>query len=280
MLVNSNPIDVEAPDAASPPTVGPSIEVDEILSAAAAERQREAMEEELRAQSSALPEYAQHAMHDVPGAAPAESGARRRGDACSMDEWLSLRGWQLVDAAGAEVGTIGEVYSDEASQQPEWIGVDVDGVLGSKRVVAPVHGSFILDNKVSVPYSRELVLGSGAGEALITGDHERALYERYAIPYSRDLSPTGLPAGTGDETSEAVPEGAFLSEMPGSPMLVPESTVDLPLEPQPVLRFPVYVPTDGAPRRRIPVRPLLIGAGVTAASVAAMFATRRLMRRR
>src|SRR4029079_7263255 len=109
-----------------------------------------------------------------------------------LDELLAYQDRMLVDASGEEIGTIVEIYFDEASGQPEWIGVDACGVLGSQRVVAPVRGSYVLADVISVPYTQQQVIDSGAGEMLITVEREKQLYAHYGLPYSRGESPTGL----------------------------------------------------------------------------------------
>ncbi len=185
---------------------------------------REAMERDVHAQSKTLDPSALHEQHDIPAAAPtaATEAERIRGESLSVDELLAFRGRRLLDAEGSEIGEIAEVYYDEASLEPEWIGADVHGVLGARRIVAPVHGSYVLGDAISVPYDRDLVLACDANGFAITPRRERELYEHFALPYSVDRSPTGLVKGTGEVVVDTS-DGSFLSEaVEDAPFLVAE----------------------------------------------------------
>jgi hypothetical protein len=160
--------------------------------------QREAMERQLRSQSSALDPKALHGKHSVPGAAPtAVSEEKRvRGESLTEEQLLSYRGKPLLDADGDEIGPISCVYLDEATGTPKWLGAQVGSLMGSPRVVTPVFGSYIFREAISVPYSRKVILEAEVATAgAITPEQDSGLYLHFGIPLSTERSLSGLPAG-------------------------------------------------------------------------------------
>jgi hypothetical protein len=191
-------------DATSTPLMPPDQPVRPVLNEDDERRQRRDIEHELAGQAGNLDPSALHERHDIPGAAPTDlpENERTRGETLSLDELLACRGRRLVDANDDDIGNIDEIYYDEATGRPEWIGADVASALGSRRVVAPVRGSYVLDDRISVPYTRSQVMDSGAGEMVISVEREARLYAHYGLPYSRDASPTGLPRGMAASSPE------------------------------------------------------------------------------
>src|ERR1700687_1372072 len=102
--------------------------------------QREAMERQLRSQSSALDPKAGDGQHRGPGAAPTgvSEHERVRGESLTEEQLLSYRGKPLLDAHGEEIGPISCVYVDEVTGTPTWLGAQVGSLMGSQRVVVPV----------------------------------------------------------------------------------------------------------------------------------------------
>lgn len=188
-----------------------------ILDGEAQQRERETMEREIAEQARTLDASALHPRHAVPGALPAGDPAseRVRGETLPLADLMAHRGCRLVDASGDDIGEIVEIYFDEATERPEWIGADVPGALGVRRVVAPVWGSHVSSGHISVPYTRSQVMDSPAGNIVISAQREAALYEHYGLPYSRDVSSSGLPLGM--TASAESPERAARTRQPGAP---------------------------------------------------------------
>jgi hypothetical protein len=213
-------------DATSTDVAPPDLPVRPVLNEDDQRRQRAQMERELAGQADTLDESALHGRHDLPGAAPTDlpEDERTRGESLSLDELLGCRGRRLVDASGDDIGEVAEIYYDEATGRPEWVGADVSSALGARRVVAPLRGSYVLGDRISVPYTRAQVMDSAAGEMVISVEREARLYEQYGLPYSREDSPSGLPRGmSGDAPPAPRTEHAF-ERAPSTP---PE-TADAP----------------------------------------------------
>ncbi len=184
-------------DVAPAPFSGP-VEDSVVGSQEDQQRQRDTMERQLRSQSSALDPKAVHGEHTVAGAAPTAlpEQERVRGESLAEEQLLTYRGKPLVDADGEEIGPLSCVYLDEATGVPKWLGAQVGSLMGSKRVVAPVFGSYIFRDTISVPYSRKAVLDAEvATPDAITAEQDVNLYLHFGIPMSTEHSPTGLPAG-------------------------------------------------------------------------------------
>ena len=184
-------------DAATAPFGGP-VEDSVIGGEEEQQQQREAMEHQLHAQRSSLDQNAMHGEHSVPGAAPTgmPEQERIRGESLTEGELLTYRGKLLLDADGGEIGPISCVYLDEATGIPEWLGAQVGSLMGSQRVVAPVFGSYMFADTISVPYSRKVILGAEVATTdAITHEQDSGLYVHFGIPMSTARSSSGLPAG-------------------------------------------------------------------------------------
>jgi hypothetical protein len=107
----------------------------------------------------------------------------------------SWGGKLLVDSTGQPIGTITQVYNDDATGLPEWATTR----LGEATFVIPLQGAVEAAGHIRVAVHRDDVAKSPAvvDKAHITPDEEARLYQYYGIPYSPERSRSGLPAGEG-----------------------------------------------------------------------------------
>lgn len=70
-----------------------------------------------------------------------------------VQAWI---GHDAVDESGDKVGTIDEIYVDDATGQPEWLAVKT-GMFGSKLSFVPLQGATRKDDALCVPFSKDLV---------------------------------------------------------------------------------------------------------------------------
>src|SRR3712207_3098135 len=120
----------------------------------------------------------------------------------TMEQLGAVRGRGVYAADGDRIGDVEEIFYDEQTRRPEWIGIGT-GVLGTKRVLVPVEGASLREDGVYVPYPKDQVKDAPD----IDGDEiaqstEQALYAHYGLGYSEQRSDTGLPEG-----SPTVPRG-------------------------------------------------------------------------
>jgi len=74
----------------------------------------------------------------------------------TQDRLERLRGYPVCDRAGALIGHLEEVFYDNATQLPEWLGVAA-GFLGTRLVIVPVAGARAGADGLTVAYARGLV---------------------------------------------------------------------------------------------------------------------------
>jgi hypothetical protein len=74
----------------------------------------------------------------------------------TQDRLERLRGYPVCDRAGAAIGYLEEVFYDNATQLPEWLGV-ATGFLGTKLVIVPVAGARAGFDGLTIAYARRLV---------------------------------------------------------------------------------------------------------------------------
>jgi uncharacterized protein (TIGR02271 family) len=107
-----------------------------------------------------------------------------------------MRGRPVYDAAGDKIGTVDEVFYDEDTQQPEWLGIGT-GFFGMRRVLVPLSGAEQAEDGLRVPYSKDQVKDSPDIDSdEISQDTEQRLAQHYGVGYSEQRSNTGLPEGT------------------------------------------------------------------------------------
>ena len=113
----------------------------------------------------------------------------------TMERLSELRGTPVYSADTDKIGQVEEIFYDEQTNQPEWIGLG-SGFFGTKRVLVPVQGAEPREDGVYVPYSKEQVKGAPDIDGdEISQETEQSLYAHYGMEYSERRSDTGLPEG-------------------------------------------------------------------------------------
>ncbi|MFH8370064.1 PRC-barrel domain-containing protein [Streptomyces sp. NPDC018031] len=96
-----------------------------------------------------------------------------------------LIGRKAFDRAGARLGTVDEVYLDDATGEPEWAAVRTG--LFSRDVFVPLGPSEVVDDTLRVPYERGLIKDApdfGVGRHL-SPEQELQLYHHYGLDVNR-----------------------------------------------------------------------------------------------
>lgn len=106
-----------------------------------------------------------------------------------------MRGSPVYDSDGDKIGKVEEIFYDEQTRVPEWIGIGT-GFFGTKRVVVPVKGAGAHEDGLMVRYSKEHVKDSpDIDEEEISQRTEADLASYYGLGYSERHSDTGLTEG-------------------------------------------------------------------------------------
>ncbi len=113
----------------------------------------------------------------------------------SPEQARTWGGKLLVDPDGAAIGTVTQIYSDDATGLPEWATIR----LGEATVFLPLLDAVEVDGRVRVRAKRDDV---AKAPLVVSGDRiseqdEARLYGHYGIEYSPERSASGLPKGIG-----------------------------------------------------------------------------------
>jgi sporulation protein YlmC with PRC-barrel domain len=74
----------------------------------------------------------------------------------TLESLSQLRGADVYSADGARLGSVQEIYFDDETGDPEWVGLGA-GFLGTKRKVVPVEGLRTEGDHLKVPFTRDRV---------------------------------------------------------------------------------------------------------------------------
>src|SRR6476469_9816315 len=88
----------------------------------------------------------------------------------------------VVGSDGSEIGRVGQVYTDNDTQQPSWVTVKT-GWFGTNESFVPLSAATIEDGTIRVPYDKDMIKGApnnDAGEPLSETD-EQQLYAYYNL---------------------------------------------------------------------------------------------------
>jgi uncharacterized protein (TIGR02271 family) len=120
----------------------------------------------------------------------------------TLERLEQMRGATVYDSTGEKIGAVEEIYYDESTNQPEWLGIGT-GFFGTKRVLVPVQGSRSDADEVTIGYSADQVKDSPDIDSdEISVETERELYAYYGLEWSENRSDTGLPDGTSGSGAE------------------------------------------------------------------------------
>ena len=123
----------------------------------------------------------------------------------TMERVLEMRGAPVYSSDGEQIGEVEEIFLDNQTQKPEWIGIGT-GFMGTKRVLVPVEGGQADGDAFRVPYPKDQVKNAPDVDSdEISQDLEAELYSYYGLQYGEQRSDTGLPEGgapAGDMTDD------------------------------------------------------------------------------
>ena len=97
----------------------------------------------------------------------------------SMQQLQEARGLPVYASDGDKIGEVEEIFYDEQSGRPAWLGIGT-GFFGTKRVLVPVEGARLESDGFTVPYSKDHVKDSPDIDSdEISESTERQLYDYY-----------------------------------------------------------------------------------------------------
>ncbi|QKW06026.1 PRC and DUF2382 domain-containing protein [Streptomyces sp. NA04227] len=119
------------------------------------------------------------------------------------DSPQDLAGLNVVDADGGKVGSVQQIYRDDATNAPEWITVRT-GLFGMKETFVPLAGARRAEDAVQVPYTKDQIKDAPRMEAdgHLDPSEEEQLYRHYGLT-RRGNAGMGRGEGMGREETAA-----------------------------------------------------------------------------
>ena len=116
----------------------------------------------------------------------------------NVDELQSWHGRDLIDRDGDKIGSIGGVYLDDRTGQPEWLTVKT-GLFGMRESFVPTAKARPEGDTVRVPYTKSHVKDAPNVDAdgALSTDEESRLYRHYGLSDDQGTSDTGRQGVTG-----------------------------------------------------------------------------------
>ncbi|WP_018539184.1 PRC-barrel domain-containing protein [Streptomyces sp. MspMP-M5] len=104
----------------------------------------------------------------------------------------SLTGLRVVDAEGAKVGVVQQVYRDDATDEPEWITVRT-GLFGLRESFVPLAGARRAGDELHVPHSKGTMKTAPRidAEGHLGPSEEERLYRHYGLLRPGPAGPPG-----------------------------------------------------------------------------------------
>ena len=99
-------------------------------------------------------------------------------------------GGVVVDNDGSKIGSIGQVYLDDQTGQPEWITVKT-GMFGGGESFVPLREADVAGNDLRVPYDKDMVKGApriADADSHLSETEESELYRYYGVGGAGDDS--------------------------------------------------------------------------------------------
>ncbi|WP_199788197.1 PRC-barrel domain-containing protein [Streptomyces sp. MspMP-M5] len=110
----------------------------------------------------------------------------------------SLIGRKAFDRNGTKIGTVDEVYLDDATGEPEWAAVRTG--LFSRDAFVPLEPSKMVGDCLHIPYDRKLIKDApdfGVGRHL-SPEQELQLYHHYRLDISAPAAESAAPPADSD----------------------------------------------------------------------------------
>ena len=100
----------------------------------------------------------------------------------TQNDIARLNGADVYDTSGDKIGSVGQVYLDAQSGNPEWVTVKT-GLFGTKETFVPLRDATVTDDRITVAYAKDQVKDAPNIEADGPMSHteEDQLYTYYGL---------------------------------------------------------------------------------------------------
>jgi len=115
-------------------------------------------------------------------------------------------GYDVIDGSGNRIGTVDNVWVDDATSELEFIGIKTGWLFGKTHVIPTADAQIDNGNRtVSIPYGEDQIKNApsfATDDELSPGD-ENQIYSYFGLDRSTAPSPTGLASGESGTTDTA-----------------------------------------------------------------------------
>ena len=138
----------------------------------------------------------------------------------TQDQLRDVVGATAYDRDGDKIGKVGQLYYDDATDQPTWVTVNT-GFFGTHESFVPVSGAEFHGDRVTVAYDKAKVKGAPkiAEDGHLSLQEEQQLYRYYGVEYGagetagqapgRDGAYDDAPGAVGRDTSGPTTDNAM-----------------------------------------------------------------------
>lgn len=115
----------------------------------------------------------------------------------------------VVDADGERIGTVGQIYLDDATEQPTFVTIRT-GLFGTRETFVPVQDAdYTDDGELRVPYDRSMIKSCPTvdPEGHVDPDEQTTLYAHYGVTRTSGAPNPDRPEDD-DSTEESPPPPA------------------------------------------------------------------------
>jgi uncharacterized protein (TIGR02271 family) len=114
------------------------------------------------------------------------------------DQVPQVIGSTAYGSDGQKIGKVGQVYFDEATDQPEWVTVNT-GLFGTNESFVPLEGATFDGDRLTVAHIKETVKGAPnvGDDGHLSPEEERILYDHYRRGWEDYIVDTGMTQTTG-----------------------------------------------------------------------------------
>ena len=107
-------------------------------------------------------------------------------DSVTLQQLANLRGRDVYDFDGRRIGAIEEIFYEDGTQRPDWIGIG-DSFFSGRRLLVPVRGGELREDGFALPYDcTEVEDAPDVAGNVIDPVLEHALIEHYGLDYDGD----------------------------------------------------------------------------------------------
>ena len=102
----------------------------------------------------------------------------------TQDQLRDVVGATAYDRDGDKIGKVGQVYYDDATDQPTWVTINT-GFFGTSETFVPVSGAELAGDRVAVAYDKAKVKAAPtiAEDGHLSPQEEQQLYRYYGVDY-------------------------------------------------------------------------------------------------